>query len=115
MEYPLTVIFKGDLEKTIPSEKEMYSLKEYCDGKEFSKKDDCFEIVYPIEYEMPDGSVIQGKNEDEANANMKSWYKMHPDSKEKPNLVYPVDVLLKDESTKTINNEDEMIKLKKDC
>jgi len=115
LEYPVNVIFKGEKTKTISNEKEMIDLKKYCDDKDGKDDEACFEMVYPLSYEMPDGVLITGENEDELNTAIKAWYEMNPDSKEKYRLVYPVDVLLKDGSTVTIENEAEMIELKKDC
>ncbi len=115
LKYPVHVLFKGDIKKTISSENEMISLKKYCDDKKGGIDKDCFSMVYPLSYEMPDGVQITGENEDEVNAAMKAWYESNSSSKEKPSLLYPVDVTLKDGSTFTINNETEMIKLKKDC
>ena len=110
LKYPIQVNFKGDISKSINNEKEMESLKKYCDGKS-----ECFAIVYPLSYEMPDGVIVSGESEEEVNAAMKSWYEVNPDSKEKSSLIYPVDVIQKDGSTVTINDESEMIEIKKDC
>jgi hypothetical protein len=38
-----------------------------------------------------------------------------PDTKERPVLQYPVDVTLRDGTTITVNNVDEMHTLKEDC
>ncbi len=115
LQYPLQVIFKGDISKTISSEKEMIGLKKYCDDKDGEFGNACFDMVYPISYEMPDGMIVSGENEKELGLAIKSWYEANSGSKEKPSLVYPVDVVLEDGSIVTINNEDDMIKLKKGC
>jgi len=115
LQYPLDVYFKGDIKKTINNEKEMISLKKYCDDKDENTDKDCFKMVFPLSYEMPDGAIITGENDDAINTDMKAWYEANSSSKEKPSLVYPVDVILKDGSTMTVNNESEMIQLKKDC
>ena len=110
LKYPVNVNFEGDISKSINSEKDMISLKKYCDDKA-----ECFAIVYPLSYEMPDGVVVTGESEDEVNTAMKSWYEANSSSKEKPSLIYPVDVVLTDGSTITIDNEAEMIEMKKEC
>lgn len=100
-----------------------------CDkeGKDFKKdfdkdyeknydkdKKDCFELVYPVTYTMPDGTTITG---DEATVwtAIKGWYEDHPGSAEKPSLNYPIDVVFEDGDTKSINDEEEIILLKKAC
>jgi len=52
------------------------------------KKYDCFKLVYPISYLMPDDSILSLS--DEKDAGMKNWYLSNPDVEEKPVLEYPV-------------------------
>ena len=94
-----------------------------CDkeGKNFDKeydkdydKEECFELVYPVTFTMPDGSNITG-DEETVWSELKDWYNAHPDSKEEATLIYPVEVVFDDSETKTIENEDEMVLLKKVC
>ena len=47
---------------------------------------------------------------------LKSWYDANPDSKEKPELVFPLDVIIKskdEEETLTISSKEEMQELRK--
>ncbi len=91
-------------------------------GKEYNKEDGkeedkgfCLKLVYPVIYTMPDGSTITGADEKAVWTAMKDWYEVNPESEEKPILSYPVDVILKDETTTTVDDEEAMIALKKDC
>ena len=115
LKYPVEVIFKENITKTIGSEKDMILLKEYCEKKATDVYEICFELVYPVVYTMPDGSEVTGDNEDVINTALKAWYESNPNSKEKYELAYPVDVRFKDGTIQTVNNEEEMIALKKDC
>ena len=75
------------------------------------KKDwKCFNLVFPVTFDMPDGSTITVTSNDEDSwTEIKAWYEANPDSEEKPALQYPVDIVYeKDETTVTINNDDEM-------
>ncbi len=88
------------------------------DGKD--KDDDekgnkCFDLVYPVTYNMPDGSTATGDNEDDVWTAIKAWYEDHPDSAGKPTLQYPVDILWEDGTNETITDEGAMILAKKDC
>ena len=83
------------------------------EGKETDKAD-CFKLVYPVSYIMPDGASVTGNNEEEVWTAMKAWYVAHPDSKVKPVFQYPVEIVFGDE-IKTIQNEEEMILAKKAC
>lgn len=112
--YPVQVSFGEDITKVIEDTETMKKLKDYCDkgDKDYNT---CFDLVYPLEFIMPDESIVTGTNKEELNAAIKAWYEAHPDSKEKYDLVYPVDATLENGETTTINNEEEMIALKIDC
>ncbi|MEN0046111.1 MAG: hypothetical protein AAF806_03520 [Bacteroidota bacterium] len=92
------------------------------DGKEEANKGDkeqkeevCFELNSPLSVTMPDGSLLSGQKEEVWEA-VKAWYEAHPEEQAKPALNYPVDVFwLKDEISKTVENEEEMEMAKKYC
>ncbi len=63
---------------------------------------------------MPDGSEITVTDRDDW-LDIKAWYSDHPDSDERPELQFPVDIIYRDGTTVTINNDDEMQAAKADC
>ncbi|MFT4759760.1 MAG: hypothetical protein ACI9XO_001675 [Paraglaciecola sp.] len=85
------------------------------DKKYFKAKDHCFDMVYPVTWTMPDGSEITSNDEDAMWTVIKNWYETNANSKEKPVLNYPVDVVFKNGLATTVVNEDEMIVAKKEC
>ena len=86
------------------------------DKEAYDKEEkECFGLIYPVTYIMPDGSSISGGEEDIEDA-IKAWYEANPDSEEKPELQYPVEVIFeKEDIVKEIANEEEMILVKKAC
>lgn len=108
--YPVDIIWKGDISKTISDDKEMVIAKKYCD----EYKEDCYQLVYPVLWLMPDGSSISMEDEKDWDA-VKSWYEANPDSLEKPIISYPVDVKLSDGTSKSITSDTEFETLKKNC
>ena len=46
------------------------------DERSYGKEDwECFELVYPVTFEMPDGSTLTVTSDDEEGwSNLKSWY-----------------------------------------
>jgi len=114
LQFPVDVLWlEKDVVKTIQNKDELIMAKKFC--KEKGVKKDCFELVLPTSWTMPDGSTITINTKDDW-ATVKDWYEAHPDDKTKPSLEYPVDIFWVDKDiTKTINNEDEMIEAKKDC
>ena len=67
---------------------------------------------------MPDGSTITIED-DEGWLSLREWYANNNESEEEPSLQYPVNIVLFDEedeeSTVTINNEEEMNDLEEEC
>ena len=74
----------------------------------------CFELVLPATFVMPDGSSITVEDENSYMA-VRAWYGNNLDSKEKPTLQYPVNIIYQDGDTQTINNDEEMGSTKVDC
>ena len=117
LQYPVQIIFEDDNEsitKTINNEDEMVTAKKDCKDGDWDKGD-CFYLVYPLTFIMPDATSIT-LNDDE-DAAIKDWYEVNPDVEEKPQLQYPVDIIYEEDETVTISiaNENEMIDAKKEC
>lgn len=77
-------------------------------------KGKCFDFVYPISFTMPDGITITVENKDDWGG-IKAWYDANPDVKERPQLQYPVNIIFKDGTIKTINNEEELKSAYEEC
>ena len=125
MVFPITIITYEGVTKTISSEEEMSDAYRGCSGRDrerdWDRERDCFELVYPVTYVLPDGSTIEiSDEEDEAGwESLKSWYEANPESEERPSLQYPVDIVYESEEsedgeTVTINSEDEMMVAKEE-
>ena len=106
---------------TLTSDDEMKEIIGNCDKKR-EDKERCFKLLMPYTYNMPDGSLITINNEDDYK-NIKDWYENNPDSKDKPELIFPFDIEVeiesKDEEKETrvitINSEEEMEKAMISC
>jgi len=115
LQYPVNIIYRDGDTQTINNDEEMGSTKVDCRKWDDNKKDwDCFRLVYPITFILPDNSVISMLNEEDW-MELKSWYEVNPDIEERPILEYPVEINYRDGSTKTINNDEEMASAKEDC
>jgi len=115
LQYLVNIIYRDGSTKTINNAEEMKSTKADCRKWDDDKKDwDCFRLVYPITFILPDNSVILMADEKDW-MELKSWYEVNPDIEERPILEYPVEINYRDGSTKTINNDEEMASAKEDC
>ncbi len=107
--YPVEIILNDGSAQTITNDDEMKLVKEECEVKE-----ECFKLLYPVSWTMPDGTTAQMNGEEDWDA-IKDWYEANPDTEEKPALNYPVTVEFLDGSTQPVADEDEMIGVKEEC
>ena len=97
----------------------MNAAKRDCWDEDEGGERECFELVLPVTFVMPDGAVVTVENEDGYMA-LREWYVANPDSEEEPVLQYPVDIVYYNEDGEegtivTINNEEEMEAAKAEC
>ena len=115
LQYPVNIIYRNGDTQIINNDEEMGSTKVDCRKWDDNKKDwDCFRLVYPITFILPENSVISMQDEEDW-MELKSWYEVNPDIEERPILEYPVEIIYRDGSTKTINNDEEIASAKEDC
>ena len=116
LQFPVEISFE-ETTAIINNDDEMRGAYRRCGGRD--DKWDCFEIVYPVTYIMPDGSTITVTIDDEDGwAELKDWYEYNSDSEERPAIQYPVDILIRTEdgeTTVTINNQEEMEAAEEEC
>ena len=117
LQFPVNVEF-DDETVTVNSEEELRELKQECWTNE-SEERQCFELVFPVTFIMPDASTITVDTDDDAGWQpVKDWYEANPDSDERPTLQFPVDIIYETEdgdSTLSINNDEEMRIAKENC
>ena len=77
-------------------------------------KNECFELVLPVTFIMPDRTEITVTSKDDWGL-IKAWYVAHPDMKERPALQFPVDVVFEDGTMLTVNSNEEMKRLHEQC
>jgi len=111
--FPIEIQWEKDIIKTVENEEALKKAKAFCDKDNWDKKD-CFELVFPVTWTLPDGSFVDMNDEKDWDT-LKAWYESHPDVKEKPNLNYPVMIIFEDGETTNIDSEEEMIAKKEDC
>jgi len=119
LEYPVDVVIEtdeGESTITVNSDDEMKEIQGRCE-KDREEKEKCFELVMPYTLIMPDASLITIETEEDREK-VEEWYKNNPDSKDRPSLEYPVDVVIETddgERTITVNSDDEMKKILGRC
>jgi hypothetical protein len=75
----------------------------------------CFEMIYPVSFDMPDGSVLSILSDDEEGwSSIKIWYESNPVSEIKPEIRFPL-VLFFEEESITVNDKDELKDVYLEC
>ena len=115
LQYPVEIIYEDET-ITINDDDEMRAAYRRCGDRDDDKDKECFELVFPVTYIMPDGSTITVTSDGEDGwAELRAWYEANPDAEEEPTLQYPVDILYADGTTQTINNDEEMRAAEEEC
>lgn len=76
---------------------------------------ECFTMVFPVTFTMPDGSEISGENKMEVRTAIKAWYEANPGVEEKPALQFPVEIEYEDGSVVTLENAEELRAAFREC
>ena len=97
----------------------MDAAKEECRGEwnDDDTEDECFDLLLPVTYLMPDGTTITIEDE-RGWYDLRNWYEENDDAEGEALLQYPVDILIRTEdgeTTVTINNQEEMEAAEEEC
>ncbi|MFK7908273.1 MAG: hypothetical protein AB8B69_24295 [Chitinophagales bacterium] len=115
-EYPLTVVILEDsTTQVINSDEELDELFEECFDHFF---EDCFEVNYPVDVALPDGTVLNAADEDGFYEIIDTWFEGIDEDDEIenfPSYVYPIEVTLEDGTVESVENEEALEALYEDC
>ncbi len=115
--YPISVNYNGQSIRLRSSEGLDRIRKACADEKRNFDQDKtpCLSLVYPVNFNMPDGSVMTVLDEKNSAQQMKRWFDAHTDfERQRPDIQYPVDVVFKGQQM-TVENEQRMQRLRQAC
>lgn len=75
----------------------------------------CFELVYPITLEFPDGTTQEVNSKMGIRIAIKAWKAANEDVEGRPQIQLPYDIELQDGSIATVNDQEELKELVGDC
>ncbi|MBT8191485.1 MAG: hypothetical protein KJO29_13725 [Bacteroidia bacterium] len=75
----------------------------------------CFELVFPITIEFPDATTAEVDSYENMKETIRAWKEANVDNEDRPQLVYPIDVINEDGEVITVTDKTELIELKKEC
>lgn len=123
--FPFMVISQDGELITVNNETELHDLKVACGGGTFGHHDHhghgqhglaCFEIQFPITIAFPDGTTADAADQQALHTLLHDWKHNHPDQNGHPEIVFPIQVIMKDDGTVvTVNSKAELHDLKENC
>lgn len=79
-----------------------------------AKRQRCFQFVFPIDFLMPDDSIITLNNNTEWSL-VREWYNSNPGVKKRPSLSFPVNIRFQDGTTQTLLDRADLTEVKGAC
>jgi hypothetical protein len=75
----------------------------------------CFELIFPLSLEMPDGTILEVTSHEDAKAQIIAWKSENPDVKGRPHLVFPIDLIDADGNLISVESKEELREIIKEC
>lgn len=123
--FPVSVISPDGTLITVNSEAELFDLKKECGFGTFGHHGPkghgqhglaCFVIQFPVTIQFPDSTTATAADQAALQTLLKDWKQNNPGVKARPEFVFPITVVMKDDGTVvTVNSKDELRDLKKNC
>lgn len=124
LSFPLDVIDEEGNLITIEERAELRALRRACIRDFFNRHGykghgkrghRCFKLQYPASILFPDGTEQEFDDGISMRLALREWRKENGQTDVKPSLVYPITVILEDETTQELASKEEMIELKMSC
>jgi hypothetical protein len=75
----------------------------------------CFNLVFPVSIEFPDGTIVEAETLEELKEAIAEWKSTATPGGGRPHLVFPFDVETADGEIVTVTSKDDLFALKKEC
>jgi hypothetical protein len=122
--FPISVVNQEGELITVESQEALRELRASCAGTfgnhgpngHGQHRLSCFEIVFPITLEFPDGSTVQVNSRQELRQAIRTWKQGNPGATERPKFTFPITVKMTEDGTLvTVNSREELRALKENC
>lgn len=117
--FPFDVMTDDGTIITINDREELVQLRREC-TKDMDKRPPqtapCFELLFPVILEMPDGNTIKVESREELHKIFRRYKEAFPNSVKRPKIGFPMHVLILETKRRVvINNKDELKRLREMC
>lgn len=122
--FPVSVVSQEGALITLNNAEELRRLRAECSDR-FGDHDprrherrwlSCFEIVFPVNIEFPDGTTAQAADRQALQQLIRIWQQGNPGVDERPQVVFPMTVQMTEDGTLvTVSNREDLRRLKESC
>lgn len=120
LQYPLDLLTEDGEIVTAESADDLKALTKEC-VREFVKShkrlnNSCFRITFPINLELPNGDTLTIENGVQLKHQLRRWKHNFGEDSEKPQMVFPITVILKEDGSEmVIESKEDLAALKEEC
>ena len=111
--FPYDVKLKNGEIATVENKEDQQELRETCG--EFYRKWKCFKLVFPLTVAFPDGTTAELARPRALRIVIREWKENNPNAEERPHIVFPHDIELRDGRIVTVNNREELKEFMQYC
>jgi len=114
--YPFDVELQDGTTITVASDEDRADLRDVCEGAVGDGHGRrCFRINYPIDVAFPDGTTLSVESREEALTAIMDWVEANPDATERPAIVFPITVTLRNGETREVESMEQLRRLRRLC
>ena len=122
--FPISVLNQDGEIVTVENEQQLNGLREACAGTfdhhgPMGHADhglSCFRIVFPVTVAFPDSTTAQATDQQSLRQLVHDWRQNNPGVHARPEIVFPVTVIMTADSTQVVlNSREELRQLKESC
>ncbi len=78
-------------------------------------KTGCYEFVFPLTISFPDESTAQVESYEDMRETIAAWKESNPDAEQRPELVFPLEVISEEGEAMTVSSSKELLALRRAC
>ncbi len=75
----------------------------------------CYELVFPISIDLPDGTSITAESMEEAKTAVRQWRLDNPDVEGRPHLSFPIELINEDGELITVESREDLREIRREC
>lgn len=116
LQFPLEVETSDGEIVTLDSKDDLLAIKKDCvRDKKRREVRRCFDLVYPVTLELPNGQTVEINNKEEMRVFLTRWARTHRGHNARPKVQLPFEVETEDGNILTITSKDDLIAALEDC